>query len=487
MYKIGRRNIKTAIAVFFALLVYFLIFTGSYLHTKDVEQSVKIATKSYTPFFACLAAAYSVSTDKKASFAQAKLRVIASIIGGLFGVFVVFVYTVLFKQDWGFTHINSLGNIVNLEIENFDFVKDGIFSFGIPLVLIAFSTTMVIWLCNVFRQRSACFVAVLTLTAVMSSFGTDPIVYGFNRIFSTMIGILIALGVNLFRLPRKTNKDYMFVVGLDGIILDDNEIDGYEAYKLNNLTYLGADLTYLTTRTPSTLYSVMTNVYIEKPFLCMSGAALYDPNSKKYLYVENLPVDISVRLYRLFKENDINPFINIISDDVLYIYNEKPLNEGELIYVKNRKNNSYACYINDTYPHTKDVCYFVVVDKTEKIKELHNLISNEAYSDEVLMFEYDCYETKGENLEGYSYLKIYSRKIEDLKALDLLNNQNKKVVSAVCHEYDTHLINHSDYIITNHSAPKEIIDGANKVCKGIDNPYIFKELGKAYNKKNYLK
>lgn len=487
MYKIGLRNIKTAISVFCALLFYFIIFTVVYLSTKDVEKSVKISTKTYTPFFACLAAAYSVSTDKKTSFYQAKLRVVASLIGGLLGVFVVFIYTKVFKQDWGFTHINSLGNIINLEIENFDLINDGIFAFGIPLLLIALSTTIVIWLCNVFRQKSACFVAVLTLTAVMSSFGTDPILYGFNRIFSTLIGIVIALGVNLFRFPRKTNKDYMFVVGMDGVILDDHHIDGFEAYKLNNLTYLGADLTYFTTRTPSTLYSVMENVHIEKPFLCMSGAALYDPNQNKYLYVENLPVDISVRLYRLFKENDVSPFINIINDDVLYIYNEKPSNEGELIYVKNRKNNSYACYINDSYPHTKDVCYFVIVDKTSKIKEIHDAIKKESYQDEIVMFEFDCYETKGETVEGYSYLKIYSKKILELKALDVLNSQNKKVISAVCHQYDNHLMHNSDYIITNHSAPNEIMITANKICKGHDNTHIFKELGKAYNRRNYLK
>lgn len=484
MYKIGLRNIKTAIAVFLSLLVYFIIFTVAYISTDDIAKSVKISTKSYTPFFACLAAAYSVSTDKKMSFAQAKLRVIASVIGGLFGVFVVFLYTKVFKQDWGFTHINSLGNVSGFDTTSLNF-KDIVFSFGIPVVLIALSTTITIWLCNIFHQRSACFVAVLTLTAVMSSFGTDPIVYGINRIFSTMIGILVALGVNLFRLPRKRNKDILFIVGLDGVAFDDNIIDGFEAYKLNNLTYLGADLTYFTTRTPSTLYSIMENVYIEKPFICMSGAALYDPNDKKYLYVENIPVDITVRLVRLFKELDLSPFVNIISDDVLYIYNENPTNIGEKVYINNRKNNSYACYINNSYPHTMDVCYFVLVDKKEKIKELQNEISKESYHDEIIMMEYDFYEDR-ENASGYSYLKIYSSKILDLMALKVLNKENKMIVSASCHEYDMHLVNNSNYTITNQSAPQSIKDASYKVCKGKENPPIFKELGKAYNRKNYL-
>ena len=482
MYRIGMRNIKTAIAVFLSVALYFSVIGVLLLCKVNLKESVEIATKTYTPFFACLAAAYSVSTDKNTSVYQAKLRIIASIIGGLFGVFVVFVYTVLFKQDWGFTHITAHGVLENIKgpeaFENFAF------SFIIPVVLIGVSTTLVIWLCNILKQKSCCFVAVLTLTAVMSSFGTAPILYGFNRILSTLIGILIALAVNLFRLPRHRNKNQLFVISLDSILIEDDPADTYDCYMVGNMTYNGADVTYYSSKTVSTIFPKMTGLPTEKPFICMSGAAAFDPVNLKYLYVENMEIDTSVRLYRFFQNEGLSPFVTLIYDDLMYTYNENPTNEGELLYAKNRKNHPYGCFINERYPHTKDVCYFILVNKTEVVNEIREKLLKESYADDLTILNFKCKEKDGSaQINGYSYLKIYSSKIKNLKALDIINEHNKKVIVAGCHEHDDYLMNKADYSVTSEGAPKSIQDIASKVAKGQTDHNIFKELGKVYHMK----
>ena len=88
---LGLRNIKTAIAVLICLFIYLaliLIFKACNVvstiggNTLDGwAGAIRIATECYTPFFACIATAYSMSTDKGKSVEQARLRIVASLIG----------------------------------------------------------------------------------------------------------------------------------------------------------------------------------------------------------------------------------------------------------------------------------------------------------------------------------------------------------------------------------------------------------------------
>lgn len=93
MPKIGLRNIKTAISVFICVAIYLAIALFANIFYKSFDKSILLATEMYTPFFACIATAYSVHTDKGKSVAQAKLRLVASIIGGLTGVLIITIYT----------------------------------------------------------------------------------------------------------------------------------------------------------------------------------------------------------------------------------------------------------------------------------------------------------------------------------------------------------------------------------------------------------
>ena len=229
MAKIGLRNIKTAISVLICLLIYVVIIYFAHFFNGSWSRSFKIATQLYTPFFACLATAYSVSTDKEKSLAQGKLRLTASVIGGLFGMLVVALYQ-LTGHDWPFQHISATGNpttdasgffqtgwLAGDSFTEADITSNFLGSFIIPIIITVFAVIFVIWFCNLIKRPQCSFIAVLTLTAVMTSLGTNPIIYGPNRILSTVIGILVALGVNLFRLPHYKNKNNLLIFGVDGI------------------------------------------------------------------------------------------------------------------------------------------------------------------------------------------------------------------------------------------------------------------------------
>ena len=87
MPKIGLRTIKTAIAVLITLSINIVLY---YI-------SPTFATTWYSPFFAGIAAVYSMQRENSKSFSQARVRSLGSIFGGLFGMVIVLCYERFFK------------------------------------------------------------------------------------------------------------------------------------------------------------------------------------------------------------------------------------------------------------------------------------------------------------------------------------------------------------------------------------------------------
>lgn len=498
MVKIGMRNIKTAISVFICLMIYFLILVIAFAFNSDWVKSFKIATQIYTPFFACLATAYSVSVDKEKSLAQAKLRLSASIIGGLFGLFVIIIYQYVFRLEWPFQHISATGNptmdlnglfgtgfLGSDEFTSQDVNLSFVLSFIAPVVVSSLSVVAVIWICNAIKRPQCSFIAVLTLTAVMTSLGTNPIIYGPNRILSTIIGILVALMVNFFHLPRHKNKNTLFVIGMDGIYKKDNdEVNGYNAFKVNSLMNSGANVTYFTTRSPVVMLKMIGSAKPKNPVICLSGAAMYDLNTFEYSYVQNIDIECVVRLKAIFEEHGVSPFINIIDDNVLYTYNEHIGSEAEAVYAKNRKNSAYSCYVPGEAPRSKDVCYYVCVETKELNQRLKEEILKTPFANKLYLAEYDCYEKEGkEDYAGYSYLKIYSANVLKLDCIANLKTKFDKIVGVGTHEYDDYFLASCDLSITNVEACGKVKNASTNVLNNTSSEALLKEVGKEFHRK----
>lgn len=425
MFKIGMRNIKTAISVFICLAIYFLIILIAYSINGSLSSSFRKATQLYTPFFACLATAYSISTNREKSNAQGRLRLVSSFIGGVFGLIVVALYQVT-GHDWPFQHISSTGNATYDKAGFFetgwlsgntfteaDITFSFLASFIIPCLLIALSVIFIIWFCNKIKRSECCFIAVLTLTAVTASLGTNPIIYGPNRILSTMIGIVVALLVNNFRLPYKKNKNASFIFSLDGLIdRDTQKLSGFTKYNINHMLEHNMDLYLYTTRSPRVLSTLLTDIDIKNPVVCMCGACTYDFKNKKYINIEYINNNTSQELSKYLKEMNINPFVLTIKDDVIHIGIEKLTNNGQISYVSIKRDANYVVLdVNKNISDTNIVSY-VIVDETNQILRLKERLENK-YKDLVFQVydSYDNYSTDGK----YSYLKVYSKEIEKFR------------------------------------------------------------------------
>ncbi len=427
-FRIGLRTIKTAISIFICLMLFLLLK----LISKIEWVSDDLSNMIYNPFFAGIATAYSVSATKTKSIEQAKNRSIASVIGGLVGILIVFLYEIITNKAWPL-------------IGDADIV-----SFIIPYILSTICAIIVILVCLFFKKPGAIFISILTLLSVTinpspsisSTYGIW--LFGLNRILSTIVGVFVALGVNLFRLPHMNkNKDLLFAIDIDSILKNDSEtIKGYMNYKLNKVYDLGINTTFFTTRAPHTFMHLLDDVNINNPIICMSGAALYDAKSLKYIYQEKIDNDVVKKIDKILNENNVSYFKNTIIDDSLNItYNM--LDDVSRLYYDSKKNIKYANIYKGCHDET---LYYLILNNKEKNDEIEALLKE---LDNDIEIQRNDVKDEFKDLDNLEYLKIYSKKINDLTGIkNYLKEKDMRLVSMSYENKYSYFIEAASFYVT---------------------------------------
>lgn len=144
--KIGKRNIKTAIAVLLCVLA-------------------SKALKLEYPFFTVIAAIFSMENSIASTYKAGLYRLIGTLVGAFVGV--IFIYI-------------QPGNAF----------------------LMGIGTILLIFICNTFNWDRAVPIAGVMFAAIMLSLNNkNPIQYSFSRVLDTFIGIVIAVAVNYLVFP----------------------------------------------------------------------------------------------------------------------------------------------------------------------------------------------------------------------------------------------------------------------------------------------
>ena len=165
MIKIGMRNIKTAISVFLCLLFFEAVNRGNAL-------------------FACIAAVICVQNTIVDSVKIGLSRIIGTMLGGLSAALVLYI-------------VNS-------------FFDDRILIFIIPLGII-----LLIQICVSINMKQAVAICCVVYLVVVISKNHEEgyMLYTFNRVLDTSIGIIIALLVNKYvEVPKKLKTNFKDVL-----------------------------------------------------------------------------------------------------------------------------------------------------------------------------------------------------------------------------------------------------------------------------------
>lgn len=452
MHIIGLRNIKTAIAVFITLF-FKLILVAIF----GLEKS----TLWYTPFFAAIAAAYSMDKNGSGSLRQAKIRSMGSIIGGLYGILIVLLVEQIILPNSPYILSNDYLTW---------FISYSIYSIAL---------VGAIFLAIKFRQAPAVFITCLTYLSVTVSIrnGGQPVVYfGLNRILSTIFGVMVSVCINLIRFPHIKNKNVLFVVGLDRTLLYKKKLTGFTEYKLNRLIERGLNITFVTTRTPSSVNRIFEKVKLNLPVVVMNGAATYDFETDSYSNIQVIPKEITNKIDKYILDNQIGSFAYSFLENDLIIYYNNLKNECEVSCFKKHKHSYFKNYVNDV-PHENNlISYYIMIDKKEKILNIAKDIK-EICCDEIII-NYYPYE---EDLEYY-ILKIQDNdasKVDSINALGLADSAD--VTIAFGGElYDIPMLMKADLSICFSDAPSEVIKASDFVIDKTNPDTVIKTIEKLY-------
>ncbi|MDD4212553.1 MAG: HAD hydrolase family protein [Bacilli bacterium] len=450
----GLRNIKTAVAVFICLMVNILLI---------VIFDQTFALTWYSPFFAGIATAYSVQVDHSSSARQARNRSVGSLIGGGYGLIICLV----------FEHAPLLLSLDST-------LQKVLFYFVVALAILP-----LILLTVKVKQAAATFVTILTYLSVTISFRNNlPVIpFAINRILSTIFGVLVALAVNQVRLPHHRNQDILFVCGLDGTLLQQNQhLSGFSKYQLNHLIDQGTNITIATTRTPSSLFDILHDVHFKLPLIIMNGSIIYDAKTKKYQEIKDIKLETKQCLSEFFHKHNQYPFTYAIVDDILTVYHTEFTNPAQQKFYDDRKNDFFKNNIRGEAPLDDHIVYYILIDKCEVIRSLQKELKNTSCCQEISTYVYPFQE-----VEGYCYLKINSREASKQTSISYFSTQYNlpRVVALGAKSFDVPMMIAADYSIALSSADPEVKAIADFIITSNQPDDMVRTIEKIYHTKNF--
>lgn len=373
---IGGRIIKSALSVALCMAIYFL--------------RTLLPIGNGLPLYSALAAIWCLQPNNETTRNNAGQRTFGTFTGALFGLLFVVILRLADLEDQIVAYM-----IASLMI--------------VPVIY----TTVVLG-----KKEAAFFSCSVFLSiALTHSFDENPSLFVLNRTLDTLIGIGVGVLVNSLHLPRRPDKDTLYVCGIDDVLInDDPTVSRYSAVELNRMIDSGLKFTVATVHTPAKVVALLNGVKLELPLIVMDGAAIYDLKRKEYLAAEYLPADVSKAAEQIVLSRGLHPFVNIMYDSTVLIFYGDLVNPAEKDLYDTYRESPYRNYISNRFRHNDDtelILYLTVLDEEKKVKaaaeELINTLGDKVRT-RITDSEYD----------GYKYLKIFSPEATQQNMLEKL-------------------------------------------------------------------
>ena len=251
-----------------------------------------------------------------------------------------------------------------------------------------------------------------------------------------MIGIIIGLGVNAFHLPKKKNRDILFLSGLDDTLLNKNDnMTAYSQFELNRILDDGAKFTISTKRTPASMMEPMQGIHLNLPVIAMDGAVLFDIKQKRYLKKYIISYGKAREMIDLIEENELNYFVNVVIDDMLVIYYQDMEDKVQKNLVTTMRRSPFRNYVKRQLPEEEEVVYLMILDKIDTIERFYKVLEEKGYTEQFKVMKYNS-----DDYPGYAYIKIYNKNASKSNMLEYLKQELgiEKVVSfgTIPNKYD---------------------------------------------------
>ncbi len=361
--RIGQRIVRSVAAVILCFAVYFF----------RRERGI--------PFYSALAVLQCIQPYQNSTIKMAKNRLTGTFIGAFWG------WIVLLFKVYGFS-----GKFHG------DFIEYLVISLFVGIVLY---TTVLLKVQNTSYFSCVVFLSI-TVNHMMDE---NPFLFMYNRVLDTLIGVLLALGVNSVHWPRKKKKKILFVSGIDETLLTStNELSPYSKVELNRLIDSGANFTVSTVRTPASIREALPGVNWKIPVIAMDGAVLYDMNENSYPMKFQMSKEKAKTITDFLNQKGFGYFTNTIVDDLLIIYYQNLKNEAEKDIFEWKRKSPFRNYVKAKEQILDHIVYLLLIDKKDKVEDLYQSLETMSW-----FGEYRMVKTDSVDYPGYSYIKIYDK------------------------------------------------------------------------------
>ncbi len=203
----------------------------------------------------------------------------------------------------------------------------------------------------------------------------EPLRQAGDRIFGVLLGTLIAVAVNLFRLPRRKNRDYVFFVRIKDLAPDRfSSIPSAALFKLNYLFGDGAKISLMSEHAPAFLGLQLGQAPFPVPLIVMDGAAIYDGSENVYLYTETVPLSSSAWLRGQLDAHSISYFIYTVHKNKTCIFHQGEIRPQEKVIYDRMRRSPYRSYLNEDTCVSEEIVYIKVLGDKARIEALHDAL-----------------------------------------------------------------------------------------------------------------
>ena len=327
---IGQRIIKTAIAVFLCLLIYYLRgYRGQGMPTESAITAI-ICMQPYV----------------RDTRDYALNRMAGTLIGASWGL--LFILLLLSFPALG---ANPLC----------------LYALMASGVLISLYSAVLVG-----KADTSSLAAIVFLCIVISFPDIDaPLQRAINRMLDTFIGTLVAVSVNVFRLPREKMRDRVFFVRAKDLVADHlSQISPAALFRLNYLYDDGAKICLMSEHAPAFFTLQMSAAKLNIPLIVMDGAAIYDANENRYLYAATIAAEDSTPLRKRLDTLGIGYFIYTIHNNKACIFHQGKINVQEKQIYDRLKRSPYRNYLDGEIYDLNEIVYFKIIAEESKIGEI---------------------------------------------------------------------------------------------------------------------
>ena len=314
---LGQRIVKTTVAVFLCLLFYWLRgYRGQDMPTEAAITAI-ICMQPYV--------------RDAAEFARNRFA--GTLVGTFWGLLFLSVY-LLFP---------SLGRQLFL-----------------VYVLMALGVLASLYASVLIRKPDASALAAIVFLCIVISFPDieHPLRQTGDRILGVLLGTTVAIGVNLFRLPRSKTRDCVFFVRTRDLTADRfSAVPTAALYRLNYLYKDGARICLMSEHAPAFFTLQMNEAMLSVPLIVMGGAAIYDADDNRYLYAETIRPRDSAYLMEHLDREGLSYFIYTVHGHKTCIFHRGELREEEAVIYRRMRRSPYRSYLEEETVDPEEIVY----------------------------------------------------------------------------------------------------------------------------------